>query len=185
MYNNKQNKQFGEVQAFPARAPAAALRRLFPRRISPRSASHSFSLRAWSAFRAFPIAPGACASRPPFALLLPFPPPLVPLPYPYPWLPPDCPDISGSGNRDGSSSTDREWGLSSGPVVTGPEPLDAFAPFPNPGCPPGTGVGGGEVPPPILFRSLRVMCGRDCESTPPSGSEGRCASHRARVSARR
>ena len=75
--------------------------------------------------------------------------------------------MSGSGKGDGSSSTESEWGLSRGPVVTGPELMDAMAPLPRPGCPPGTGVGGGDVPP-ILLRSLRVMCGRDCGSPLPS-----------------
>lgn len=41
---------------------------------------------------------------------------------------------------------------------------DAMDDMPPPGVPEASGVGGGDVPPPSLLRSLRVICGRDCES---------------------
>ncbi|OBZ74198.1 hypothetical protein A0H81_05964 [Grifola frondosa] len=45
--------------------------------------------------------------------------------------------------------------------------MEEMAPFGKPGPELGMGVGGGEVPANLL-RNLRVMCGRACESTPPS-----------------
>lgn len=57
---------------------------------------------------------------------------------------------------------DRELGLRNGPVVIGPCAMDGIPPLTTL-CWFGCGVGGGEVPP--SFRSLRVMCGRDCASS--------------------
>jgi len=65
--------------------------------------------------------------------------------------------VRGKGKGEGSSSTEREWGLVKGPVVMGvllpSEPLTWFSPRRA------RGVGGGEVP--TLFRSFRVIWDRD------------------------
>jgi len=71
--------------------------------------------------------------------------------------------VSGNGKGDGSSSTESECGF-----VTGPEGVSPV-PFGTPlGCA-ARGVGGGDVP--SLLRSLRVMCGRDWESSAASELE--------------
>ena len=97
--------------------------------------------------------------------------------------------VSGRGNGEGRSSTFREWGLRKGPVVMGrlllvdakgpltPVPrLDVEEKGPSGGRPfiaTVCGVGGGDVPPPSLLRSLRVIGGRECESSEASFGERR------------
>jgi hypothetical protein len=74
--------------------------------------------------------------------------------------------VRGSGNGDGSSSTASECGLVNGPVVIGRLPLLNPRPFASAVFDTPSGVGGGEVP--SLFRSFRVMCGRDWASSEES-----------------
>jgi hypothetical protein len=96
---------------------AAAFRLLlFPRLMSPKSASTSNSLQLVNAARLFPRPPTACVwNPPPLFLRLPLPPELF---VNAPFV--NCVDVRGSGNGEGSSSTDSEWGFIRGPVVTGP-----------------------------------------------------------------
>lgn len=135
-------------------AAAAFLRLLFPRLMSPKSASISNSLQLLRAARLFPSPPTVCVWNPPALLRrLPFPPvAVVNVPFG------SCVEVSGSGNGDGSSSMDSEWGLVSGPVVTGPGLVVGVV---DAGNDP-RGECGGELP--SLFRSFRVICGLDCES---------------------
>ena len=56
-----------------------------------------------------------------------------------------------------------------GPAGTAPR-------LPAPGAAAERGVDGGEVPPPSLLRSLRVLCVRDCESSPVSAPDPRWVS---------
>ena len=109
-----------------------------------------------------PRPPTAWASRPPpFARRLLFV-PFVPAPVFR------CAEVNGRGNGEGSSSTESECGLRNGPEVMGP---DVMEDMPPPGVPDASGVGGGDVPPSLL-RNLRVICGRDCESSVASETTG-------------
>jgi len=72
--------------------------------------------------------------------------------------------MSGRGKGEGMSSTQSVSGLCKGPPRRGGVVLP-FTCTPLEVWPP-AGVGGGEVP--SLLRSLRVMCGRDCESSEAS-----------------
>lgn len=65
-------------------------------------------------------------------------------------------EVKGSGNGDGSSSTDKECGFKKGPVVMG-RWLMAPVAGSGPGAP--SGVGGGDVP--SLFLSFLVIGGRE------------------------
>ena len=131
-------------------AAAAARLRLFPRLISPRSASISKSLAEDSPPPLLPSPPAIWAwNPPPLFRLRPLPPVVAPeLPYG------SCVDVRGRGNGEGSSSIDSECGLTNGPTVTGPGavPLGVTV----------SGECGGD--PPSWFLSFRVICGRDCES---------------------
>ena len=73
-------------------------------------------------------------------------------------------DVSGKGNGEGSSSTERECGFRNGPEVMGRD--DTCPPRPLTDEKDGRGVGGGDVP--SLLRSLRVMGGRECASSDAS-----------------
>lgn len=72
---------------------------------------------------------------------------------------------------------DRECGFRKGPVVIGPDDMEEIPPVP--GVAPGRGVGGGDVPPPSLLRSFRVIWGRDWASSVAS-IEAALVSHPAR-----
>lgn len=133
--------------------PAATRRLLLPLLISPRSCSISASLHEVSKDKLLPRPPTDCASLPPpfgLRLLLLV---LVGLPL-LRWL-----EVKGRGNGDGNSSTERECGFRNGPEVMGPDDMEEMPPAA--GVAPGRGVGGGDVPPPSLLRSFRVICGRD------------------------
>jgi hypothetical protein len=141
-----------------ARDAAVARLRLFPRLISPRSASISFSLLPHNIDKLFPSPPIiwlACAPLPLGRRRPVVPVPLAPGP-PEPAAPPVgiVVDVNGRGNGEGSSSTESECGFRKGPVVIG-RLLMSPAPFVNASPLAPSGVGGGDVP--SLFRSFRVM----------------------------
>ncbi len=104
-------------------------------------------MSADSGVKLLPKAPTLCESFPlllPFFLLLAAFAPLE-----------RCEEVKGRGKGEGSSSTDSECGFKKGPLVMGPFAMDDIPPAP--GVLAARGVGGGEVPPPSLLRSLRVM----------------------------
>lgn len=137
-------------------AVAAVRLRLFPRLISPRSASISKSLAEDSPLPLLPSPPAIWAwNPPPLFRLRPLPPVVAPeLPYG------NCVEVRGRGNGEGNSSIESECGLTSGPTVTGPGAVP-FGVVVRGEC-------GGD--PPSWFRSFRVICGRDCESRVTSGT---------------